>query len=128
MDEEAWSLLACPSVACGFAGESELLLAVGAGELAEAEDADWLQSATVVCTGFRTHRRICLFKLDITPNRRPQVSHTKANGGQSVLMKRMLWLGIPFSPVWTSKCYKSETCKLFLSDRLRTTHLLFAMC
>jgi hypothetical protein len=31
-----------------------------------------------VFPSLRTHRLICLFRLDMTPKRRPQVSHTKA--------------------------------------------------
>lgn len=83
-DEEELSVLFCTSVDCVFGGELELLV----GELA---DADRLPSATVVCTGLRTHRRICLFKLDITPKRRPQVSQTKADDKQSELNEIDSW-------------------------------------
>jgi hypothetical protein len=129
LDEaETCTVLACASVGWAFAGELELLLVV-AGELAEADDVDWLQSATVVCTGLRTHRRMCLFRLDITPKRRPQVSHTKASN-EKVSGKEKQWLGqmYPFLQCERASATSSKPSKPFLSNLLCKIHSLYAMC
>ncbi len=47
------------------------------GELVTDEIEDLLEGE-VAFTGFKIQRLTCLFKLDATPKRRPQVSQTKA--------------------------------------------------
>ena len=50
------------------------------GELAGGDPDDDLWDEEGEFTGFKMQRLTCLFRLDATPKRRPQVSHTKANG------------------------------------------------
>lgn len=47
------------------------------GELAT-DEIEVLLEGEVAFTGFNTQRLTCLFKLEATPKRRPQVSQTKA--------------------------------------------------
>jgi len=60
-----------------------------------------------VFTGLRMQRLTCLFKLDATPKRRPQVSQTNAIKTLSVNGKILLpddKRDLPFSPVCTRRC------------------------
>lgn len=48
--------------------------------LVDGEADEEATAATAAFTGFKMHLRTCRFKLDATPNRRPQVSQTNARG------------------------------------------------
>ena len=80
--------------------------------LGEEEDEVVIWGRFAALTGLRMHRFTWRLRLDATPKRRPQVSHTNA----AKTDQEGAWAGGvdgPFSPVWTSKCWTSVSVRVY---------------